>query len=75
MGWSSGGAIFDGVAEALIDAGASDEVKRSVLGRLIGFLRGEDWDTCDESLDQFRGDPAIVAAFAEQGITREPDTG
>lgn len=63
MGWSSAGGIFDPIAQALIDHGASVELKRKVLVKLIDVLRDGDWDTEDESLDQFRHDPAIVSAF------------
>ena len=42
MGWSSAGGIFNPVAQALIDAGVSDEVKRTVLGRLIAQLQEDD---------------------------------
>ena len=68
MGWASAGDIFDPVAEALIEAGASDELKRKVLSRLIGLLRDGDWDTEGESLEQFKDDPVIVAAFADHGV-------
>lgn len=70
MGWGSAGhSIFDPMARSLTEAGASDEVKRTTLGALIDRLRGEDWDTCDESLEQFRDDPVIVTLFRERGIT------
>lgn len=68
MGWASAGEIFDPVAQALIDLGASRDVKRKVLGTLIDKLRDGDWDTCDESLAQFGGDVDIVALFVERGI-------
>ena len=68
MGWASASRIFDPVAQGLIDAGASDEIKRNVLGDLIGALQGEDWDTEDESLEEFKDDPVIVAVFAEHGV-------
>ena len=55
-------------SRGLIDANASDDVKRSVLGRLCGSLQAEDWDTEDESLSRFRGDPVIVAMFAEHDV-------
>ncbi|MCX5209766.1 hypothetical protein OG689_10770 [Kitasatospora sp. NBC_00240] len=69
MGWASASRIFDPVAQALIDAGASDELKTRVLGKLISQLQNEDWDTEDESLEDFRHDPAIVAAFAANDVT------
>lgn len=63
MGWASAGAIFEPIAQALIDHKASVELKRKVLVKLIDVLRDGDWDTEDESLSQFRHDPAIVSAF------------
>lgn len=68
MGWSSAGQIFDPVARALVELGAPDEMKRKVLGDLIGALHDGDWDTEDESLDEFKDDPAIVAAFADHRV-------
>lgn len=68
MGWNTANQIFDPVARALIDAGATDELKTRVLGELIGQLQQEDWDTEDESLDEFKDDPAIVAAFAANDV-------
>lgn len=70
MGFGSAGAtFFDPMARALIKAGASDEEKEQVLGDLIGHLQGEDWDTELDSLQSFLDDPAIVRAFANNGIT------
>lgn len=69
MGWGSAGpSCFDPVARALIEAGASDEVKERVLGELIGNLQGEDWDTELDSLQGFLDDPAIVRAFANNDV-------
>lgn len=73
MGWASAGDIFDPVAKALIDANANDEVVRRVLGRLIAKLQDGDWDTEDESLEAFRDEPAVVAAFADNGITLDEE--
>lgn len=63
MGWASAGAIFDPIAQALIDHKASVELKRIVLVKLIGVLLEGDWDTEGESLDEFSHDPVIVSAF------------
>jgi hypothetical protein len=68
MGWSSANSIFDPVARALIDAGTDADTKRKVLGDLIAGLQDGDWDTEDESLEDFRHDPAIVQAFANNGV-------
>ncbi|MFJ8146592.1 hypothetical protein ACIQ6R_16195 [Streptomyces sp. NPDC096048] len=68
MGWNSANRIFDPVARALINTGADDNTKRKVLGDLIGELQEGDWDTGDESLEDFLDDPAIVAAFHDRNV-------
>ena len=68
MGWSSANSIFDPVARALIDAKASDDTKRVVLGGLIRQLQDNDWDTEDESLEDFLDDPATIAAFHDRSV-------
>ena len=74
MGWASAGyRIFAPVAAGLIEAKAPDEVKQKVCSNLIGALLEEDWDTPYIELNQYREDPAIVAAFAEHGITLEEE--
>jgi hypothetical protein len=75
MGWNSAGEIFDPVAQSLIDTGATDEVKRKVLGDLINALQDGDWDTEGESLDLFKDDPAIVQAFADHDVHLDDDDG
>jgi hypothetical protein len=52
----------------MADLNAPDEMKTRVLGDLIGALQEGDWDTEDESLDEFRDDPAIVEAFRQHGV-------
>ncbi|MET9713737.1 hypothetical protein [Nocardiopsis alba] len=73
MGWASAGTIFNNVARSLNAAGTSEDTKRRVLGQLIDNLRDGDWDTEDESLDEFREDPVIVDLFAQRGIHLDPD--
>lgn len=68
MGWSSANRIFDPVAQALITNDAPADMKTRVLTVLIKTLQDGDWDTADESLDEFKTDPAIVAAFRENGV-------
>ena len=68
MGWNSANRIFDPVAKALIDTGAAHDATRKVLSELISELRDGDWDTCDESLEDFLDDPAIIAAFADHNV-------
>lgn len=68
MGWSSANMIFNPVARALQDTGADDATKRKVLGDLIGNLQEGDWDTEDESLEDFLDDAAIVSAFADRDV-------
>lgn len=68
MGWASAGDIFDPVAQALVDLGADRDTKWRVLGTLIDKLQDGDWDTEDESWEEFRHDPDIVALFGQRGI-------
>ncbi|MEV7470238.1 hypothetical protein AB0O20_27595 [Streptomyces kronopolitis] len=68
MGWSSANRIFDPVARALQTVKVDDATKRKVLGDLIGGLQEGDWDTEDESLEDFLDDPAIVQAFADRNV-------
>lgn len=63
MGWASGGEIFDLVAHGLIEAGASDEIIGRVCYRLASALTDQDWDTVDESIDEFAGHPAVQDAL------------
>jgi hypothetical protein len=89
MGWSAGGEIFDPVARGaqkihayLVNIGrtqaAADRLVDEVLRPLITALQGHDWDTEEESLEEFADHPAIVAAFAAHNIylpsdPRHPD--
>lgn len=68
MGWASGGAIFDKVAYALVKADASDDLMRAALGPLIEALQDGDWDTEDESLNEFGDVPVIVELFHQHGV-------
>ncbi|MEW5658310.1 hypothetical protein ABGT92_23690 [Streptomyces cinereoruber] len=68
MGWGSGYRVFNNVADGLIKANATDEIKEQVLGDLIGSLQAEDWDTELDSLQDYLNDPAIVRAFARYDI-------
>lgn len=69
MGWGSGYLVFNTVADALREAGASDEVKERTLTKVIAGLQQEDWDTELDSLQDYLDDPAIVRAFANNDIT------
>lgn len=63
MGWSSGGDVFNAVAQALIDGGASDELKRRVCEALAEELADADWDYVEESLERFAHDPVVTDAL------------
>jgi hypothetical protein len=69
MGWSSGNEVFDPVARELQVFVPDDTARSAVASVLINALQECDWDTEDESLDQFRDDPAIIAAFATNGVS------
>lgn len=74
MGWASAGPdIFDPVTRALQAHVIDHTTRQTIASSLIAALQAGDWDTEDESLNEFRGDPAIVAAFAEHGITLDDD--
>lgn len=68
MGWNSAGDIFDPVARAMVELGAPDAMKIRVLSDLIGALQDGDWDTEQESLDQFADDAAIREAFRQHDV-------
>ncbi|MFF7329710.1 hypothetical protein [Streptomyces sp. NPDC008150] len=69
MGWNSANRIFDPVARALIDTGAdTTTTTRKVLSDLIGELQDGDWDTGDESLEDFLDHSAVVSAFADRNV-------
>ena len=68
MGWGSAYSLFNTVADALIEADASDEVKEKALTKVIRSLQEEDWDTELDSLQSYRDDPAIVRAFANNDV-------
>lgn len=69
MGWGSAYSLFNTVADALIEAEASDEIKEKTLTTVIARLQAEDWDTELDSLQSYLDDPAIVRAFAANDIT------
>lgn len=69
MGWGSAYSLFNTIADALIEAGASDEIKERTLSKVIVRLQEDDWDTELDSLQSYLHDPAIVRAFAANGIT------
>lgn len=64
MGWGSAYSLFNTIADALIEAGANDEIKERALTKVIAALQEDDLDTELDSLQSYRNDPAIVAAFA-----------
>lgn len=68
MGWGSAYSLFNTVADALIEADASDEVKERALTKVIRQLQEDDWDTELDSLQSYLDDPAIVRAFANNDI-------
>lgn len=73
MGWGSGYLIFNTVADALNEAGASDDVKEKALTKVIAGLQQGDWDTELDSLQSYLDDPAIVRAFANNDIHWDAD--
>lgn len=65
MGYASGGAIFDRTAHALVASGADDRIITEVCAALAEALTDMDWDTLDESVDEFLGQPAVLAGLRQ----------
>lgn len=63
MGWNSANPIFDETARAVLNANIGSEKTTDILTVLIDQLRDGDWDTLDESINEFRDEPAVIAAF------------
>jgi hypothetical protein len=63
MGWASAGEIFSDVAWALIEADADADLMDKVLYRLADSLTEQDWDTVDESIDEFAGHRVVQHAL------------
>lgn len=68
MGWGSAYSLFNTIADALIEANASDEIKERALTKVIARLQDDDWDTELDSLQSYLHDPAIVRAFANNDV-------
>lgn len=67
MGWGSAGRIFDPIARGLIQAEVEDDKVTDLADQIIGLLVAEDWDTVNESVNEFQDNPAILAAFNRNG--------
>lgn len=63
MGWASAGEIFNVVARGLLAAEANDELLGEICYELAKKLTDEDWDTVDESVEEFRGYPVVQNAL------------
>ena len=63
MGWATANHIFDRTAEELIKNHVEPEKVTNVLAVLIEELCDGDWDTLNESIDQFTDTPSVMAAF------------
>lgn len=76
MGWASGNEVFDPVARELQRLlGDQPQARQNIAAELIHALQQRGWDTEDESLGEFRNDPAIMAAFNQNQIYLEVDDG
>jgi dUTP pyrophosphatase len=68
MGWNSANEIFDPVARAVLNSHVSKDDAVNILTTLIRNLQSEDWDTEDESLEEFAAWPEVVEAFKLCGV-------
>lgn len=77
MGFSRGNDVFEPVARVVIrkaEKGIIDYVvAEEILTALIGGLQNIDWDTEDESLNDFSDYPFIVSAFETNGVYLEDE--
>lgn len=77
MGWSSGGGVFDPVAQVLTQivaiGGISEAHATEILSTLISGLQSRGWDTEGESLGMFKDYPWAVTAFARNDIYDNED--
>lgn len=63
MGWSSGGEVFDPVARLLVQRCTDDDLTEQVCYLLASTLADRDWDTLDESVEEFAGFPEVQHAL------------
>lgn len=73
MGWNSANLIFDPVAEILLKSTAQPQEITNILVCLIKELQAGDWDTENESLEDFAHEPSVVEAFRICGVEPELD--
>lgn len=72
MGWASANPIFDNVAYALVESKIDTRITTRVLTILIDELCDGDWDTLDESYNEFTEYPEVLQAFHDCQRGYEP---
>jgi len=77
MGWNTGNDVFDPVCKFLIAGVQQRSIKEwqaeEILVVLIEALQESDWDTENESLDEFKEYPYVVNAFRRREIPLEEE--
>lgn len=72
MGWNSANQIFDPVCDLVVSMvegnSLSEDQATSLLSTLIDKLQDGDWDTEDESLENYLNYAYVVNAFAERDV-------
>jgi hypothetical protein len=68
MGRAWCGEAFDPVARKMKKLDIPRGDRADVLEVLIRALQANDWDTEGESLEELKGDPAVVEAFRRCGV-------
>lgn len=71
MGWGSAGAIFETVADALIEASGESECITDVCAALIRCLSSQDWAGQAESLERYTGHDDTMALYVVKAFIRE----
>lgn len=68
MGWASANPIFDETIREAIYNDVEGRALYCIASALIAQLQNGDWDTEDESLEQFRDQPEVIRAFKDAGV-------
>lgn len=70
MGFASGSSIFNDIAEVVIGLHRKDQLTQDagteILTHVAKTLCDADWDTLDESWEEFPGNPMVEAALKAQ---------
>lgn len=71
MGYSGGSDIFDVVARAVVEISQVGSVPTGTLVHIVAsmavYLHTQDWDVCDEVVEDWRAQPIVLAGLVRSG--------